>query len=46
MTTLNEGFVSNRLLALETKLLGIETLNLFLPLSLNDLDHIRLNLRS
>ncbi len=40
MARLDQGFISNRLFAFETELLGIKPLNLFVPLSLDDLDHI------
>jgi hypothetical protein len=37
---LNERFIADRLFAFETELFGVESLYLFVPLSLDDLDNV------
>lgn len=43
VTTLHERLIAHILFGFVAILLGIESFNLFVPLSLNDLDHIGLN---
>jgi|LauGreDrversion4_2_1035121.scaffolds.fasta_scaffold2249232_1 hypothetical protein len=44
MAALHERLITYRWLALETCLLGVKSLYLLFPFSLNDLDNVRLDL--